>query len=273
MKKWKSYPPWLKGFIIGALLGLFWAVSGILGTLICNWNPVEGSVVRGGICGNSIIIILLYLPTIVGIYASIPLILFLENILNINIEVIQDLPWIYYYFPGIVLLIITTLLGGFIGWIKGLTNKLKLKDTTKKFIKYAFVVLIISIVLTTLTFWSLFFLGEQVIETRQLLWLGLFSFLMLIIGWPVIILKPISGFLPETYFGVGMIIGTPLLYYLLIISLFLIFYKKAKTNKIRWKKILFILLALGIVGIYLTVGTLSVFEFASIFYKSVVVLK
>ena len=198
MKKWKSYPPWLKGFIIGAFLGLFWAVSGILGTLICSWNPVEGSVVPSGICSNSIIMILLYLPTIVGIYASIPLILFLENILNINIEVIQDLPWIYYYLPGIVLLIITTLLGGLIGWMKGLTNKLKLTDTTKKFIKYAFVVLIISIVLTAFTFWSLFFLGDQVIETRQLLWLGLFSFLMLIIGWPVIILKPISGFVSSS---------------------------------------------------------------------------
>ncbi|MBS3083809.1 hypothetical protein J4423_03325 [Candidatus Pacearchaeota archaeon] len=49
-----------KAIFIGLILGVLVAVISTLGILICNWNPVEGSVIPQGLCRTPIQ--LFYLP-------------------------------------------------------------------------------------------------------------------------------------------------------------------------------------------------------------------
>jgi len=57
-----------RGFIIGLVLGIVWFIIAIIGTFICHWNPVEGSVVPSGICKNYVLIYTFYIPSLFTLF-------------------------------------------------------------------------------------------------------------------------------------------------------------------------------------------------------------
>ncbi len=59
---WQTFSYTKKGALIGAMISAFWIISGLTGTFSCGWNPVESSVVKPGICSNTIIMIIFYVP-------------------------------------------------------------------------------------------------------------------------------------------------------------------------------------------------------------------
>jgi hypothetical protein len=60
-----------RGVTIGLILGIIWLIIAGTGTFICNWNPVEGSVVPSGICKNLILLYVFYLPSLFTLFPPI----------------------------------------------------------------------------------------------------------------------------------------------------------------------------------------------------------
>ena len=92
---------------MGLFIGLGFSLTGTLGTLTCNWNPVEGSVVPRGLC-RSFLIYIFYFPLLGSIYLS----WFITPWLF-------KLPFAYFVFPPLILMLLTFSIGTLIGWIFG----------------------------------------------------------------------------------------------------------------------------------------------------------
>jgi len=109
--KGKRY--WLRGGLIGLVVGIIWAIIGMVGVINCHWNPVEGSVVPSGICSNPIIEILFGIPIILGMLIVMVLLWALFG----SMEAVRDniLPIL----SGIITLALFCILGIIIGYIYG----------------------------------------------------------------------------------------------------------------------------------------------------------
>ena len=59
-----------RGFVIGLIIVIIWLLIEGTGTLTCNWNPVEGSVVPSGICKNLVLMFIFYIPTMIATFPA-----------------------------------------------------------------------------------------------------------------------------------------------------------------------------------------------------------
>lgn len=110
MKEWfKSKPIWLKGGIIGLIVGAFFAFTGIIGTFSCYWNPVAGEVVPEGLCSNPTLVVAFYTPFLGSYWVSVFLFSWLFELLPSF--------GVFFYFavPSTVLMFFSFLIGTLIG--------------------------------------------------------------------------------------------------------------------------------------------------------------
>ena len=100
-----------KGFVIGLIVGIFWAVAAFAGIITCNWNIAEGSIIPNGLCKNLWITGLFYLPY--EIFDLLALVLYglVENFVGENS--------ILYYFFSLFFLTIYAFVFASIGLIIG----------------------------------------------------------------------------------------------------------------------------------------------------------
>jgi hypothetical protein len=105
---WKDWSYKKKGFYVGLIIGLFFAIIAFVGIAICSWNPVASDSVPVGICSSEII--LFYFPYVPFHIAAI--ILYSPFRVEWVYSILNFLFLIGYIFAfsGI---------GSFIGWIIG----------------------------------------------------------------------------------------------------------------------------------------------------------
>ncbi|MEE9525289.1 MAG: hypothetical protein V3V78_01635 [Candidatus Woesearchaeota archaeon] len=103
---------WLKGGLITLSIFAICAIITYVGTLTCGWNPVEGSVVKGDLCKNLVLMVVLYfIPGVIALILG-GFMLLLTDIIGFYPSVISSL-------------IISFLIGALIGLIVDKTKSKK----------------------------------------------------------------------------------------------------------------------------------------------------
>ncbi len=106
---WIKSKPYSKGIIVGFFLGIFWVISGFVGSYVCNRFPVQSPSVHAGLCRNIIVQVLFY-----------SLFLFAFILYTFGLSILFGwIPFmfVYYILIPLILIVTATIIGGFIHWL------------------------------------------------------------------------------------------------------------------------------------------------------------